>query len=179
MSSLSCVALRPIAAADLPLLEELYAFAREQEMAQLDWREADKSAFLRQQFQLQHQYYQQHYANARFDVIEMEGQGVGRLYWQWREAELRLMDIALLPQWRGRGIGSLLVGELMRQSAERQLPIVLHVEPYNRAVAWYDRLGFLVRDDNGVYLQMVWHPGPGQPDEMADNTADPVKESQE
>ena len=62
--------LRRITEADLPFLAEVYASTRREELAQVPWRDDEKAAFLRWQFDNQHQYYQQYYPNCEFLIIE-------------------------------------------------------------------------------------------------------------
>jgi hypothetical protein len=69
----------------------------------VDWETAQKEKFLRMQFNAQHKYYTENYPGANFQVILMDEQPVGRLYTHNRENEIRIMDIALLPENRGRG----------------------------------------------------------------------------
>jgi hypothetical protein len=90
--------LRAFAPHDLEFLYRVYAASRDAEMALLaDWSEARKEEFLRFQFEAQHRHYQEHYPDARYDVIVLEGDDVGRLYVARMRNEIRLMDIALLP----------------------------------------------------------------------------------
>ncbi len=90
---------------DAAFLTEVYASTRADEMARLDWHEAQKRAFLRMQFEAQHKDYTARYRGARFDIIELDREPVGRLYVDRRKREIRVIDIALLPAYRGRGIG--------------------------------------------------------------------------
>jgi len=143
--------LRPESEADLPLLRGLYASTRSEELALSGWEEAQQQAFIDQQFSAQRSHYRQHYPGAAFLVIEHAGAGIGRLYLHWGREELRLMEITLLPEWRGRGIARPLMQQMIDWSAERALPITLHVEPFNPAHAWYRRLGFDTLEVRGVY----------------------------
>src|SRR5947207_14155770 len=99
--------LRPVSwPEDEPFLQQLYASTRAEELAQVPWTDEQKAAFCRMQFAAQRQHYQEHYAGASFDVIELEGQPIGRLYVARWASEIRIVDIGLLPEYRGRGIGS-------------------------------------------------------------------------
>lgn len=152
------VGLRPVAETDLPLLERIYASTRTEELAQTDWDEERKAAFLRFQFQAQHQHYATHYADAQFFVIERDGAPAGRLYLHWRANELRIVDIALLPGHRGAGIGAGLLRALRDEANAHGLFVSIHVEKMNRAMALYRRLGFRKAGEHGVYDLMEWHP---------------------
>ncbi len=163
--------LRAVLDADLPLLERIYAGTRTEELAQTDWDDAQKAAFLRFQFHAQHQHYATHYADAQFLVIERDGQAVGRLYLHWRTTELRIVDIALLPGHRDTGIGGALLRVLLEAAGARNLSVSIHVEQFNRAMALYRRLGFQKIGEHGVYHLMEWRPSGPRPDSGADVAA--------
>ncbi len=148
----------PIGDADLPFLGRLYASTREHEMAHTDWDAEQAANFLASQFAIQHRYYQEHYPYGNFMRIDADGAPIGRVYWHWSEqdAHLNLIDIALLPAWRGRGIGSQLLARLMDMACQRGLPLVLHVEQYNPALRMYQRLGFRESGPKGAYIKMQW-----------------------
>lgn len=79
---------------------------------------------------------------------------------RWPE-EIRIVDIALLPGYRGRGIGSGLLAALMTEARSAGKPLTIHVERFNRALGLYERLGFAPVADKGVYLLLRWSPTPG------------------
>lgn len=151
------LALRPIVDADLPLLERIYASTRTEELAQTDWDESQKAAFLAFQFQAQHQHYATHYPDAQFFVIERDGAPAGRLYLHWRVGELRIVDIALLPEHRGTGAGGALLRALIDAVDARGVFASIHVERMNRAMTLYHRLGFRKAGEHGIYDLMERH----------------------
>lgn len=153
------LSLRPITDDDLPFLNRLYQTTRDYEMALLDWPEEQKEAFLTMQFEAQHKHYQIHYADADFDIIELGDRPIGRLYLDQREEEFRIVDIALLPKYRRRGIGSYYLKSVMAKAAEQGLPVTIHVEHNNPAMSLYLRLGFVQIDTNGIYHLMKWNKG--------------------
>lgn len=159
------VTFRPVRADDHPFLRALYASTRQDEMALSGWAPEQVEAFLTMQFELQHAHYQRHYADADFLVVEREGVPVGRLYVARWEREIRIVDIALVPEARGRGLGSRLMRELMAEAAEAGLPLRIHVEKFNPALRLYRRLGFTAIQDKGVYLFMEWRPDAAAPPE--------------
>lgn len=163
--------LRAALDSDLPLLERIYAGTRTEEMAQTDWDAAQIAAFLRFQFHAQHQHYATHYADAQFLIIERDGEAVGRLYLHWRATELRIVDIALLPGHRDKGIGGALLRVLLEAAGARNLSVSIHVEQFNRAMALYRRLGFQKIGEHGVYHLMEWRPSGPRPDSGADVAA--------
>ena len=152
------LALRPMREADLPFLQRLYGFTREPELDRTAWSPAEKAAFIEMQFRAQHEHYQRHFAGARFEVLEQSGTPIGRLYVDRRPDEIRIIDIALLPERRGNGIGGLLMRQLLDEAAGKRLPVRIHVEQFNPALRLYERLGFRKVHDEGVYFLMEWRP---------------------
>jgi ribosomal protein S18 acetylase RimI-like enzyme len=150
--------LRPATSEDRELLFRIYASTRADELAVVGWPQEVVEAFLRQQFEAQDTDYRARYVGAAFDVIVLDGQPVGRLYQYHTPSDTNIMDIAVLPQFRGRGIGSLLVGDVLAAAAARGASVSIHVERNNPALAWYQRLGFTVVEDLGIYLFLRWWP---------------------
>jgi ribosomal protein S18 acetylase RimI-like enzyme len=149
--------LRPVTPDDRPFLERVYASTRSEELAAVPWTALQKAAFLRFQFDAQDHHYRLHYAQARFDVILASGAPVGRLYVDRGDREIRLIDIALLPEHRGAGIGSALLAELIAEARRAQKPLSIHVERDNPAQRLYRRLGFApTGTETGVYQLMEW-----------------------
>mgnify|MGYP001324448923 CR=1 FL=1 len=152
--------LRAIRAEDREFLFRVYASTRADELALTDWGETQKQAFLAQQFEAQHHHYQTYYQGARFDLILLDGEPVGRLYVaRWKE-EIRIMDIALLPAFRNRGVGGGLLQDLREEAAATNRRLTIHVERYNPALRLYRRLGFAPIGETGVYLLLAVDPPP-------------------
>jgi len=146
--------LRPIADADLAFLRELYASTRAAEMERVPWDSAAKDAFLTQQFNAQHQYYQAHYEGADFSLVCHGDEPIGRLYVFRGPTTHNLIDISLMPQWRQRGIGTGVLAELTREADALGRSIRLFVEPENPALRLYERFGFREAGRRQLYLQM-------------------------
>ncbi len=157
--------LQPIADEDLEFLAALYASTRAEELAGVDWSDEQKAAFLQQQFSAQHWHYQQHYTGARFDLVLVDGEKVGRLYVARWTNEIRLIDISFLPEARNRGIGTRLIRELMEEGEAAGKAVSIHVEMFNPAQRLYRRLGFQPIDEFGVYHLMEWRPASAGPRE--------------
>jgi GNAT superfamily N-acetyltransferase len=150
------VTLRPICAGDGSFLFEVYASTRLEELAPLGWSAEQRAAFLTQQFNAQHHYYQANYAGADFQVILLGDRPIGRLYVARWEDEIRVIDIALLPEYYNAGIGSRLLGDLLDEAAQAGKPVRIHVEKFNPALRLYQWLGFAIVEDRGVYWFMEW-----------------------
>jgi GNAT superfamily N-acetyltransferase len=152
----SSVLLRRALPVDRPFLLQVYASTRASEMALVAWTDAQKDAFLRMQFDAQDAYYRENYKTAEFLVI-LEGETpAGRLYVDRWADEIRLMDVALLPEYRGKGIGTRLRLDLQEEARQRGTPLRIHVEHMNPALALYERLCFRPVEDRGVYRLLEW-----------------------
>ena len=138
-------------AADSEFLLAVYAGTREAELAPVPWTPAEKEAFLRMQFDAQDHFWREQRPDAVFDVILVDGQPAGRLYVDRRPEEIRIVDIALLPDHRAMGVGTLLIRRVLDEGATTGRPVTIHVERGNRARALYERLGFRQVDTTGVY----------------------------
>jgi ribosomal protein S18 acetylase RimI-like enzyme len=136
----------------------VFASTRAEEVASTGWPEEMQRQFIAQQFDAQHRYYMQHYRDAEWLVIEQEGVGVGRLYVDIWAEEIRLIDISLLAEARGRGIGGAILSDLMISAREQSKPLTIHVEQSNPALRLYSRLGFEKVDEHGIYHLMKWWP---------------------
>lgn len=154
------ITLRPITDDDAELLCRVYGSTRTEELAMTDWSDEQKDAFVRMQFAAQHDYYMKHYTDAQFAVILRQGEPAGRLYVaRWPE-EIRIVDIALLPEHRNAGLGQRLVTGLIEEARGREQGRVvsIHVERQNPALRLYHRLGFRQVADKGIYLLLEWEP---------------------
>ena len=155
---------RPIEERDELFLRRLYASTRAEEMARVPWSNEQKAAFLAFQFEAQHRYYTEQFPRAAFELLLVDGQPAGRLYVDRRDDEIRLIDIALLPEHRGRGIGGELMREILAEGADEGLPVQIHVERDNPAMRLYLRLGFERVEEQGIYHLMRWQPAGGAAD---------------
>lgn len=157
MDGLIC---RPIADADEPFLFALYASTRATEMALVDWGDAQKEQFLRQQFQAQQIHYQSYFPDGEHQIILRDGAAIGRIYLEQSPEKIHLLDIALLPEHRGQGLGDAMMRDLLEKAGAAGLPITLHVYRFDEQVlAWYQRLGFNTIGGSGLYYLMEWRPG--------------------
>lgn len=152
--------LRPVTDDDREFLFRLYASTREEELSVVPWSDEQKESFLRSQFGAQTRYWNEQFPEASFDVVENGGGPVGRLYVDHRVDEIRLIDIALLPEFRGRGIGGSLLEQVLEQARAAGKAVRIHVEKNNPAYRLYQRLGFRTLEDKGVYDLLEWRADP-------------------
>ncbi len=154
------VELRPATDGDDALLFEVYAAGRREPLAPLGWDRATADAFLRTRFEAEERDWEHHQPGAECHVILRDGEPVGRLYLARSEHELRIMDITLLPEHQGQGIGTALLGELLAEAARTRRTVRAHVERSSPAVRLYRRLGFLHAATRGGSWLMEWTPRP-------------------
>jgi len=150
------VSLRPITSEDDSFLAGVYASTRAEELAVTGWSDEQKAIFCRRQFDAQSAHYRKNYPGALFQIIERDGAAIGRLYVAHWEREIRIMDIALLPEHRGTGIGTELITALQKEASAAGKTVTIHVERFNPALRLYERLGFQQVEEKGVYLLMRW-----------------------
>lgn len=159
MEQTAVYALRPAREEDEALLLEIYSSTRADEMALVPWDAAMKDSFLRSQFAAQQTHYRSYFPHARHDMILVDEEPIGRVYVDRRETEIRILDITLLPGTRGRGVGSQIIQELMKEAADQDKSLSIYVESFNRSLDLFQRLGFAKADDNGASWLMVWNAG--------------------
>lgn len=161
MTVLGIPGLRPAGPGDTEVLYQIYASTREEELAVVPWDAAAKDAFLRMQFTAQDTDYRARYPDASYDLIVDGEQVLGRLYLDRGETAWLVLDLALLPGHRGKGLGTTLLRGVLAGAAEAAKPVHMYVEQFNPARRLYNRLGFCQIADQGVYLLLEWRPGPG------------------
>jgi GNAT superfamily N-acetyltransferase len=127
------VSLRPITPGDESFLASLYASTRTEELAQTNWSEEQKAMFCRMQFNAQTVDYRANYPDASFQIIERDGVAAGRLLVLRSDEKIHVIDIALLPEHRGAGIGTKFLRELQDEAKAAGKPLSIHVERFNPA----------------------------------------------
>lgn len=147
--------LRDATAADEAWQLAIYASTRADEMALTGWPAAQCEAFVAMQHRAQQQHYAQHFPRSRCQLILVNGQVAGRLWVDERPGALHVLDITLLPAWRGRCLGARYLRQLQREAGARVLGI--EVEIHNPARRLYERLGFVTEGaPQGLYQAMAW-----------------------
>jgi GNAT superfamily N-acetyltransferase len=153
------VSLRPVEPRDDEFLLSVYASTRDEELSQAEWGEGQREAFLRHQFGAQREQYDGRFPDADYDVILLDGRAVGRLWIGSDDEQIRLLDIALLPEAQNQGVGTALLRALIehaRASGKKLRHMVFMLNP--DAKRFYERFGFVGFEDFGAYLHMEWRP---------------------
>lgn len=147
---------RSMTDADLPFARDVYVSTRLEELAVTGWPLDVQRQFLNDQFELQHKHYRTHYTAAEWLIIQSGGEPIGRLYLEQRGDELRIIDIALKSESRGRGYGTAILKDLIAEYGTICSRLSIHVEKNNSARSLYLRLGFKPIEEHGVYDLMAW-----------------------
>lgn len=150
------ITLRSATDADVAFLQTVYASTRMEELALTGWSDAQKHEFCQMQFRSQDTHYRKHYPNAEYHIIRWGNTDAGRLSVDRQAKEIHLLDVALLPEYRGKGIGTTLLKGFQQEAAEARLSLSIYVERFNPALRLYERLGFQHVKDEGVYLFLKW-----------------------
>lgn len=143
---------------DLPFVARLYASTRAGEVAATGWPPETQAAFLDQQHRAQHAHYRGAYAAGEWLIVERGADSIGRLYLFEAEDQLELIDISLLPEARGAGLGGAILADVIASADARGKGVRLYVEKFNPARRLYARLGFNVVEDVGAHERMVRRP---------------------
>ena len=149
------ITLRTVSAADDEFLLSVYHSTREEELAQATWEPGQKEFFVRWQFELQRREYDSRFPSAEYDVILIDDKPAGRIWIGTDDDEIRLLDIALLPEFQNQGVGTFLLSLLIEEAtrANKRLRHMVFVHN-NEAHRFYERLGFIVIEDLGAYKHM-------------------------
>jgi GNAT superfamily N-acetyltransferase len=156
--SAQSISLRPVTVDDEGFLLEIYKSSRGDDLRGLRWTEDRISEFLGMQYEAQQRFFKSEYKRAADEIVLFDGKPAGRLVVERREHEVRLVDVALLPEHRNRGIGSFLIRRLQDQARLERKPLRLQVIRFNRAVNLLERLGLVRTSETGTHFQMEWRP---------------------
>ncbi len=149
---------------DLAFLRDLYRSTRAAEVAAAGFDPLTAARFLNSQFELQGRHFEAHYTLGGQRLIVLGGnQPIGRVELWGTEADgrpdLRLVDISLLPDWQGRGLGRALLLAVQHTAMADGRSVSLHVDKLNPALRLYTRLGFRKSADTGASWRMGWRGG--------------------
>lgn len=154
MIQLAAITTRPLLPTDQEFSYQVYASTRLEELALIPWPDVKKEAFVRMQFEIRDQQYRSEYPEALTEIILCNDVPAGTLITSQTADTLFLVDIALLPHFRGAGIGARILQDLQAQGKK----VILHVLKDNPAQHLYSRLGFVTVAEDSMYLGMEWNP---------------------
>ena len=140
--------------ADEPFLLEVYASTRTEELKGLGWDENQRHDFIKMQFLARERIY----PKVDNRIILLNGCAVGRILVDRTGAAIRLIDIALLTEYRNAGVGSRVINDLIEEAADSGKPLNLRVMNASPALRLYERLGFCTTGNDAVSSEMTWIP---------------------
>lgn len=158
------ITLRAVTAADEAFLLSVYASTRAGEMKLVPWTAEQKEAFVKMQYAAQKQHYQAMHPAASHDIICVGETQVGRVYVDRKVEELHILDITVLPEFRGRGTGQTVLRRLMDEAGADGKAVTIYVESFNPSLRLFERLGFQKEREEGFQLLLK---RPAQPQQRA------------
>jgi ribosomal protein S18 acetylase RimI-like enzyme len=154
------IRLRAVTPEDDVFVLSLYASTRAEEMKLAPWSAEQKEMFVRMQYTAQKQHYAAMYPQASHDIIYRDETAVGRIYMDRDEERLHILDITVLPQYRGRGTGGALLRRLMEEAGASGKAVTIYVESFNPSLRLFERLGFQKEREEGFQFLMKWQAQP-------------------
>lgn len=152
--------LRPESADDRDFRYRLFCDSRLPEWYQVDLPAQVRKQLMQQQFHAQTVSYRQEFPHGRFDIVELDGEPIGRIVVDRPSTMIYIVDQAIVPQRRNQGIGTAIMHSLMEEAARAGLPVRLKVADTNDpSMRLYSRLGFVVVSDAPIYIDMEWRAG--------------------
>ncbi|TCS16124.1 GNAT family N-acetyltransferase [Caulobacter sp. BK020] len=149
------IALRPEVEADAAFRLALFRTSRGPGWDQLPLPADMLAQIMEQQFHAQTQGYRAAYPRARLEIVTVNAEPVGRLATDRSADALHLIDIAVVPERRGQGIGGAILRALMDEAAAAGRPVTLQVARDNLAAQrLYHRLGFALTGADETYLTL-------------------------
>jgi len=145
------VTFRPVHSGDEDFLFAVYASTRAEELAPLTLDENQRESFLTMQFTAQQQDYKRRFPDGDHRVLLLEDLPIGYLHLATSDQEIRILDLALAPEHRNKGLGTRLITDLLKQAAEAQKCVRVYVERFNPAIRLFERLGFSPVGDIGTH----------------------------
>ena len=150
------VTFRPATPDDESFLLGVYGSTRQEELALTNWDDAQRSAFVKMQFEAQQSHYRDYYPEGEHLIILVTGTPVGRLYVASLKEEISILDITPLSAHRNAGIGTPIIKELMAEAALIGKRLRVYVESFNPSLRLFERLGFVKSGESGYTYLMEW-----------------------
>jgi ribosomal protein S18 acetylase RimI-like enzyme len=152
------IKLRHAQPGDEDFLFQLYASTRQDEMNAWGWAPAQQEMFLKMQFRAQRMGYASTFLAATHQLILNDDQPIGRVIVNRTEADIRVVDIAILPDNRNQGVGATILRRVISEAQKAGKPVVLQVAKGNPAIHLYQRVGFLQDGEDELFISMFWRP---------------------
>lgn len=150
--------IRPSKPSDKPFLEKLYRSTRT-DLQLIDGEKELVENVIEMQHRAQTQGYGDQFPNAMYFIIEKHGEPIGKATLDFGPNEIRLLDIAFMPQARGHGFGKAIIQSFQVCATQAMAPLTLSVEQLNHsAKSLYLSLGFVCESVTPPYEHLIWYP---------------------
>lgn len=150
--------LRPQRDADAPFMAALYNSTRDDlrmAIAENDFIEE----LIEMQFRAQREGYGQQFPNAMYFIVERHNEPIGRVAVDFGPNEVRMIDLALIPPARNKGLGTDVIRALQAAANKARAPLTITVMKDNpRAALLYTSLGFRIEQQTQSHALMAWYP---------------------
>ena len=149
------VVLRATTEDDLAFVRDVFAGTRRLEVEALGGGGA-ADAFIAGQWEARRRAARSAHQHVYEQIIVADGRDAGYVVWAVDEPDaMRILDIAVSDAWRGVGVGSAALAELLARADHDGATVSLHVEHLNPAQRMYERLGFVevARDERVARME--------------------------
>jgi ribosomal protein S18 acetylase RimI-like enzyme len=154
--NLDPIGLRPATPEDSAFLFSVYRSSRLDDLTTLNWTGEQIEDFLAKQYEAQERFCKNDYPHAEELIVLRAGDPVGQMMIERGEREIRMVDLALLPEHRNAGIGTYLIGRLLADAEKSGSSFRVQVMRSNAAVGLFERLGLVRTGETGSHYQLEW-----------------------
>jgi GNAT superfamily N-acetyltransferase len=160
-TSAGILSTRPETSLDEPFLFTLFESVKGPDVARMPVDDRIKAQLLYMQYNAMTQSYQASFTVEAFNIITISDIAIGRLITDATKGCIYIVYIALLPAWRHRGIGSLLVRALLTAAQAKHLPCEAMVALDNiPSLRLWAGLGFTEQSRDTANVILRWGPPP-------------------
>jgi ribosomal protein S18 acetylase RimI-like enzyme len=167
------IAFAPAGPDDTAALLDLFCRARGHDLGAADWPEAIRETTLRLQFEAQRRGYLERWPSAATLFLMRGGDRAGWLIVDRSGRAIHVLDVTILPERRGQGLGTSALRAVQDEAARDGRPVALSVLRTNiPAIRLYSRLGFEAAGADELNLHLEWRPAQKAPPPAPGFTAD-------
>jgi ribosomal protein S18 acetylase RimI-like enzyme len=150
------IELRPATPDDSAFLFSVYRSSRLEDLVALNWTSEQIEGFLAKQYEAQERFFKTDYPHAEELVVLRAGDRLGQMMIERGEREIRMVDLALLPEHRNVGIGTHLINGLLAEAEKAGSVFRVQVMRSNPAVNLFERMGLVRTGETGSHYQLEW-----------------------
>jgi GNAT superfamily N-acetyltransferase len=159
-TAIETITLRHATPRDEPFLRELFEVNASAEFIAAGFPQSQYQPLVDLQYRGRAMTYSAQYPEAVSWIICTEsGEAVGRHLLERKASTLRSIDLAILPAWQGKGLGTFVLQCAQQLARSEGVSFHLRVAKGNRAIQLYRRLGFLVAAEDELSYEMTWRSG--------------------